>query len=87
MKHVWYNIYYPASAAHGPAATIGIPPQGAFLWDTFVEGPDYPGIVYDKDCFSYAVRKDLDQELTDEEIMEQNTQWDDIWIRVKHGHI
>jgi len=87
MTHVWYNMYFPKSGFNKPAAEIGIPPEGAFLWDTFVEGPDFPDVVWGRDDSSYAIRKDLDPELTDEELEYRNAQWDEIRMCVKHGHI
>lgn len=62
MEFTTYNIYFSHNGEPYLAAELDIPPQGCWWWDTFIQGPDWPEIVWSEDGNGYAYRADLDED-------------------------
>jgi hypothetical protein len=87
MENTTYNIYFSRNGhpdVEGiKVAELGVPPQGCFWGGNYIQGPDWPEMVWSEDGNGYAYRADLDEEPTEEE----NTEWDRIMEEARYNDL
>ena len=83
MEFTTYNLYFSRNGETTKVAELDIPPQGCWWSGTFIQGPDWPEMVWSEDGNGYAFRADLDEEPTEEE----NTEWDHIMEEARYNDL
>jgi len=80
MEFTTYNLYFSRNGQPVLVAELGVPPQGCWWGDNFIQGPDWPEMVWSEDGDGYAYRADLDVPATEEE----DTEWDRIMEEARY---
>ena len=80
MEFTTYNLYFSRNGQPDKVAELGVPPQGCWWGGNFIQGPDWPEMVWSEDGNGYAFRADLDEEPTEEE----NTEWDQVMEEARY---
>jgi hypothetical protein len=78
-----YNIYTRTEdGASHKVAELGVPPQGCWWAGNFVQGPEWPEIVFSRKDpeEAFIIRADIDEDVSEE----ADTEWDRIMEEAKY---